>query len=432
MSDTNPSISRRKRLALRIISPFQSFVQSGSLGGLLLLLAALVAFGWANSPWAASYQGMLHEHLSLNLGNWSLDLSLAHWINDGLMAIFFLMVGLELKRELITGELSQPRQAALGVAAALGGMIVPALIYVSVNRGGVGMEGWAIPMATDIAFALAAMSVLGSRVPLGLKVFLTALAIVDDLGAVLVIGLFYTSGLNLIALGVAAGILALLFIFNRLGVRHLGVYLIPGIFLWYFVLQSGLHATIAGVLLAFIIPIVRQVKAPTAELHEAVKVGDAEAVGSHLAAVERILESKQSPLHRLEHALHPYVNFLVLPIFALFNAGLSLAGVGVGSVTLGIVAGLVIGKPLGVVLLSFVAVKTGLAQLPTGVTWRGIFGVGQLAGIGFTMSLFIAGLSFSGELYNQARLGIIGGSLLSAGLGIALLANGKRTKTESV
>ena len=251
MTENNATTSRRKRLALRIIGPFQSFAQSGSLGGLFLLLAALVAFGWANSPWAASYQGMLNEHLSLNLSGWSLDLSLAHWINDGLMAIFFLMVGLELKRELITGELSQPRQAALGVAAALGGMVLPALIYVFFNRGGAGMEGWAIPMATDIAFALAAMSVLGSRVPLGLKVFLTALAIVDDLGAVLVIGLFYTSSLNLIALGIAAAILAVLLIFNRMGVRHLGVYLIPGIFLWYFVLQSGLHATIAGVLVGF-------------------------------------------------------------------------------------------------------------------------------------------------------------------------------------
>ena len=427
MTEINSPTNRSKRLALRIIGPFQVFVQSGSLGGLFLLLAALVAFGWANSPWAATYSGILNEYLSLNLGDWSLRLSLAHWVNDGLMAIFFLMVGLELKRELITGELSQPRQATLGVAAALGGMVIPALIYALVNRGSAGLEGWAIPMATDIAFALAAMSVLGSRVPLGLKVFLTALAIVDDLGAVLVIGLFYTSGLNLGALGGAFAILAVLFVFNRMGVRHLGVYLIPGLFLWYFVLQSGLHATIAGVLLAFIIPITRQVAAPVAELREAVKTGNAEAVGSHLAAVERVLEAKQSPLHRLEHALHPYVNFLVLPVFALFNAGLSLAGVSVGSVTLGVAAGLVIGKPIGVFLLSFVAVKTGLAQLPTGVTWRGVLGVGLLAGIGFTMSLFIAGLSFEAELYNQARLGIIAGSLVSAGLGMVLLATGKRT-----
>lgn len=427
MTETNLPTSRSKRLALQIIGPFQAFVRSGSLGGLFLLLAALLAFAWANSPWAATYNGILSEYLSLNLGDWSLRLSLAHWVNDGLMAIFFLMVGLELKRELITGELSQPRQAALSVAAAIGGMLIPALIYVFINRGSAGLEGWAIPMATDIAFALAAISVLGSRVPLGLKVFLTALAIVDDLGAVLVIGLFYTSGLNLVALGIAAAILAVLLVFNRMGVRHLGVYLIPGIFLWYFVLQSGLHATIAGVLLAFIIPITRRVTAPVDELREAVKAGDAEAVGSHLAAVERVLETKQSPLHRLEHALHPYVNFLVLPIFALFNAGLSLAGVGVGSVALGIAAGLVIGKPLGVFLLSFIAVKTGLAQLPAGVTWRGVLGVGLLAGIGFTMSLFIAGLSFEAELYNQARLGIIVGSLVSAGLGIALLATGKRT-----
>lgn len=422
MTHADKPSSRRKQLALKIIGPFQAFVKSGSLGGLLLLLGALVAFGWANSPWAPAYERLLHTHLSLNLGTWSLDLSLAHWINDVLMAIFFLLVGLELKRELVIGELSRPRQAALGVAAALGGMIVPALIYVSFNRGAEALHGWAIPMATDIAFSLAAMSVLGSRVPLGLKVFLTALAIVDDLGAVLVIGLFYTSSLNLGALAAAAGILAVLFLFNRIGVRHLGVYLIPGIFLWYAVYQSGLHATVAGVLLAFVIPIARQVTAPTAALREAVRAGDAEAAGAHLAALERILEARQSPLHRLEHALHPYVNVLVLPIFALFNAGLSLSGVGVGTVTLGVGLGLIFGKPLGVMLLSFVAVKTGLAQLPNGVTWRGVFGVGLLAGIGFTMSLFVAGLSFGGDLYNQARLGIICGSLVSAGLGIALLS----------
>ena len=422
MAQPQQPVSRRRQLAMKVISPFQAFAQSGSLGGLLLLLGALVAFGWANSPWAPAYERMISEYLSINVGDWSLRLSLGHWVNDALMAIFFLLVGLELKRELVTGELSRPRQAALAVAAALGGMLVPALIYVFFNQGGEAANGWAIPMATDIAFALAAISVLGSRVPLGLKVFLTALAIVDDLGAVLVIGLFYTSGLNLTALGVAAAILAVLLVFNRLGVRHLGVYLIPGIFLWYAVYQSGLHATIAGVLLAFVIPIARQIKAPTAELRKAVKAGDSEAVGAHLAAVERVLESKQSPLHRLEHALHPYVNMLVLPIFALFNAGLSLSGVSIGTVTLGVALGLVLGKPLGVVLLSFIAVKTGLAQLPAGVTWRGVLGVGLLAGIGFTMSLFVAGLSFGGELYNQARLGIIGGSLISAGLGIALLS----------
>lgn len=423
------AVSRGKQLALRVIGPFQSFAQSGSLGGSLLLLAALAAFAWANSPWVESYDRLLGEHLSLNLGSWSLDLSLAHWVNDGLMAIFFLLVGLELKRELVTGELSRPRQAALGVAAAFGGMVVPALIYLVFNRGTAGADGWAIPMATDIAFALAAISVLGSRVPLGLKVFLTALAIVDDLGAVIVIGLFYTSGLNLGALGVVVLILGGLLLFNRLGVRHLGVYLIPGIFLWYVVLLSGLHATIAGVLLAFIIPISRQVTAPVDELREAIATADTEAVGSHLAAVERVLETKQSPLHRLEHALQPYVNYLVLPVFALFNAGLSLSGVGVGTVALGVGVGLIVGKPVGVFLASFLAVKTGLAQLPDGVTWRGILGVGLLAGIGFTMSLFVAGLSFEAELYNQARLGIIMGSLVSAGLGITLLASGNRKTT---
>ena len=452
-------VSGAKRVALKVVGPFQSFARSGSLGGLLLLLAALAAFLWANSPWADRYTALLAEHLSVSVRGWSLDLSLGHWVNDGLMAIFFLLVGLELKRELVTGELSSPRQAALGVAAAFGGMLVPALIYVFFNRGGAGLDGWAIPMATDIAFALAAISVLGARVPLGLKVFLTALAVVDDLGAVAVIGLFYTSDLNTGMLFAAAIILAVLFAFNRLGVRRLGVYLIPGIFLWYAVLQSGLHATIAGVLLAFLIPITRRVMIPAEELREAVRaedadavgnhlaeleaqvavpagelrkavlvgdIGDAEAVGSRLAAVERVLEARQSPLHRLEHALQPYVNLLILPIFALFNAGLPLSGLGVGSVTLGVGLGLVVGKPIGVFLASFIAVKVGLARLPNGVSWRGVFGVGLLAGIGFTMSLFIAGLSFGAELYDQARLGIFIGSLVSAGLGIALLGSGQK------
>ena len=426
MPDAEKTAGARAPLVLRVIAPFQAFARSGSLGGLLLLVAALAALVWANSPWAGRYAAMLNEYLGLTLGGWSLELSLGHWVNDGLMAVFFLLVGLELKRELVTGELSRPRQAALGVAAALGGMLVPALIYTFFNRGGSGQSGWAIPMATDIAFALAAVSVLGSRVPLGLKVFLTAVAIVDDLGAVVIIGLFYTDDLNFGALGAAALVLAALLVCNRLGVRRLGVYLIPGIFLWYAVLQSGLHATVAGVLLAFVIPIARQVSAPVEALKEVVRTGDAEAVGSHLAALERVLETKQSPLHRLEHALHPYVNLLVLPVFALFNAGLPLGGVGVGPVTLGVAAGLVVGKPLGVFLLSFLAVKAGLAQLPAGVGWRGVLGVGLLTGIGFTMALFIAGLSFGGPLYDQARLGIIVGSLVSAGLGIALLMTGKR------
>jgi NhaA family Na+:H+ antiporter len=425
-ANTRRSRGRTKRLALRVIGPFQAFAQSGSLGGLLLLLAALAAFVWANSPWAASYGRMLGEYLSLSLGDWSLELSLGHWVNDGLMAVFFLLVGLELKRELVTGELAQPRQAALAIAAAIGGMLVPALIYASINRGGAGLDGWAIPMATDIAFALAAISVLGSRIPLSLKVFLTALAIVDDLGAVLVIGLFYTESLDLGALAVAAVILAALLLLNRLGVRRLGVYLLPGVVLWYVVLLSGLHATIAGVLLAFMIPIARQVTSPVEALREAVTVGDAEAVGSQLAAVERVLEERQSPLHRLEHALQPYVNYLVLPIFALFNAGLALSGVGVGPVALGVGVGLVLGKPLGILLTSLAVVRLGWAVLPAGVTWRGVLGVGLLAGIGFTMSLFIADLSFDGTLYDQARLGIIVGSLVSAGLGVALLSREPR------
>ena len=358
-------------------------------GGVLLFAAALLAFFLSNSPWSQAYFDLQGVYVKLQVGDWVFKKSLLHFVNDFLMAFFFLLVGLELKREILQGELKNPSQAGLAVAAALGGMITPALIYTAFNRGTAGAAGWGVPMATDIAFALGVVSLLGSRVPLSLKVFLTALAIVDDLGAVLVIAVFYTSSLNLTALALAAGVLTLALLAGRLRVRSLAVYGLLGLILWYYVLLSGVHATVAGVLLALAVP----------------------------------LESnaKTSPLHRLEHILHPYVAYLIMPVFAFFNAGVALAGSQLGAVSLGVFVGLVMGKPLGILLFSYLAVRLGLARLPGGVGWRAVAGVGMVAGVGFTMALFIADLAFDAALLDEAKLGILAASLVAALLGAAAL-----------
>ncbi|KQR22803.1 sodium:proton antiporter [Deinococcus sp. Leaf326] len=403
-------------------SPFSQFVRSQSFAGLLLFASAALAFGLANSPLAEGYEALRHEHLSVLVGRQGLDLSLEHWVNDGLMAIFFLLVGLEIKRELLVGELANPRRAALAVAGALGGMAVPALLYALLNLGGPGLRGWGIPMATDIAFSLGILALLGPRVPVGLKVFLTALAIVDDLGAVVVIALFYTSELDLPAMLAAALTWGALLVLGRLGVRRLGVYAALGVVLWLLVLQSGLHATIAGVLLALAVPLRRA--APLAVSLPGALVADAdnERLGMHLQRAEAALERAQSPLHRLEHLLHPYVTYAVLPLFAFMNAGVAIGGATLGTVTLGVVAGLVLGKPLGVLGGAWLAVRAGLAVLPAGVNWSLLAGAGMLAGIGFTVSLFVANLAFAdAALLTGAKLGVLIGTLCSGVLGVTWL-----------
>ena len=409
--------------------PFAQFVRSQSFAGLLLFASAVLAFGLANSPLLGAYEALRHQHLTVSLGGRGLDLSLEHWVNDGLMAVFFLLVGLEIKRELLIGELANPRRAALAVAGALGGMAVPALLYALLNIGGPGLHGWGIPMATDIAFSLGILALLGSRVPVGLKVFLTALAIVDDLGAVAVIALFYTGELNLPAMLAAALTWGALLVLGRLGVRRLGVYAALGAVLWFFVLQSGLHATIAGVLLALAVPLRRA--APLAVSLPGALVADAdnERLGTHLQRAEAALERAQSPLHRLEHLLHPYVTYAVLPLFAFMNAGVAVGGAALGTVTLGVVAGLVLGKPLGVLGGAWLAVRAGLAALPVGVNWSLLAGAGMLAGIGFTVSLFVANLAFAdATLLIGAKLGVLIGTLCSALLGVAwLLLKTRRT-----
>jgi NhaA family Na+:H+ antiporter len=424
----------------RLVRPFQAFAARESSGGILLLLATLVALVWANSPWAHHYTALWHTPLTVGLGRFNLSHELHFWVNDALMAAFFFVVGLEIKRELLAGELASPRQAALPILAALGGVLVPALLYTLLNANGPGARGWGIPMATDIAFAIGVMALLGDRVPLGLRVFLTALAIVDDIAAVLVIAVFYTANLAWGALAAAAFCLLLALAANRLGVRHPLPYALIGAVLWMTVLQSGIHATIAGVLLAFMIP-------SRTAINQREFLGHGRAVLDHferatekepfdilsdieqqtaVEALEDACEKVQPPLHRLEYALHPWVTFLIMPLFALANAGVSFAG-DLGKavaqpIALGVVLGLVLGKPIGVTLASWLAVRLGLASLPENVSWKHIHGAGWLAGIGFTMSLFMVGLSFTDDAQvTAAKLGILIASLCAGIVGSVIL-----------
>lgn len=378
----------------RTKSIFREFLDGEAAGGIILMVAAALALIVANSPLAEAYFAVLHAYLG--------PLSVAHWVNDGLMAVFFLLVGLEIKRETLDGQLSTwPRRVLPGIAAA-GGMVVPALVYVAINRdNSAALSGWAIPTATDIAFALGVLSLLGNRVPASLKIFLTALAIIDDLGAVIIIALFYTSGLSLAYLGAAFAVIAVLVVLNRMRVMTLIPYLVLGAVLWVLVLKSGVHATLAGVALALTIPLER-------------------AAGiSH--------DREQSPLHRLEHGLHKLVPFFVIPIFGFANAGVSLAGLSMAALveplTLGVAAGLVLGKLVGVFGSSAVAIRLGLADLPVNAGWLHMIGISLLCGIGFTMSLFIGLLAFAGDaaLQDAVKVGILAGSLVAALLGAAVL-----------
>lgn len=410
-----------------MLSPFEEFVKSESAGGIALIGAAILAFAWANSPLSPSYFALQETYFGVGIGGFGLEKPLLLWVNDGLMALFFFLVGLEIKREVTVGELSEPRDAILAMVAAVGGVTVPAAIYAVINWGGQGIGGWGVPVATDIAFALGMMALLGDRVPLSLKVFLTALAIVDDLFAVLLIALFYTAEIGLGYLAVGLGVLALAFAYGRGGGRNLKVFALLGVVAWFFVLQSGVHATVAGVLLALTIPMKRKI-APE-DLQDDLKANlenqSFEEVEVKAENLEKVLENAQSPLHRIEHSLHPWVAFLVLPVFALFNAGVALGGGGgvLNTVTVGVFLGLLVGKPVGVLLFSWLATRLGWASLPEGVSWPMMAGAGLLAGIGFTMSLFVGGLAFEEDgLLDQAKLGVISASVLAAGLGLTLLS----------
>jgi Na+:H+ antiporter, NhaA family len=389
-------------MRLRVVKPgeawqrevmFQKFIDSEAAGGIVLIASAVLALVVANSPLAGGYFAVLATYVG--------GLNVLHWINDALMALFFLLVGLEIKRELLSGQLASWKARALPGVAALGGMVVPALIYVGINGGSPEtLRGWAIPTATDIAFALGVMALLGSRVPASLKLFLTALAIIDDLGAVAIIALFYTSQLSALMLALAAAALGALLLMNRLGVRSVAPYLAVGALLWFFVLKSGVHPTISGVLLAFTVPIDRG-----GEGH--------------------------SPLHKLESALASVVGFAILPVFAFANAGVALGGLGFAEVanpvTLGVGLGLFVGKQLGVFGGAWLAIRWSLAERPQGANWPQVYGVSLLCGIGFTMSLFIGLLAFPSDVFaDPTKIGVLGGSLLSAVAGWYIL----RTSSE--
>lgn len=425
-----------ERVLDRVLTPFEEFIHNQTTGGILLLSAAVLALLIANSPLANAYQHLLHLPLALQLGEWKLSLSLHQWINDGLMTFFFFLVGLEIKRELLVGELSDMRQAAMPAIAALGGMLIPALIYMLLINDPQAARGWGIPMATDIAFAVSALVILGHRIPAGLVTFLVALAIVDDLGAVIVIAGFYTEHLAWQPLAYVVTLLLVLIVFNLGGIRHPLPYIVVGTLLWLAMLQSGIHATIAGVLLALAIP-----SRPKYESHAFSRGIDDLMAGFHmhergdgnilanelqfsiLQAVKQQALSTATPLQRMEQGLHHPVGLLIMPLFALANAGIPL-GFGelhkalFSPILLSVAVALVLGKLIGIVLFTWLAERMGIGRLPKGTRFSHIIGVGLLAGIGFTMSIFITELAFPGQAQAQnfAKSGILLASLI-AGLG---------------
>ncbi len=417
----------------KILTPFEEFIHRQTTSGLLLMIMAVLALLLANSPLAYLYEQIQHLEVGLSVGNWSIENSLHHWVNDGLMALFFFVVGLELKREIMVGELANLRQAALPIVAAIGGMVVPALIYFAINPEGDAARGWGIPMATDIAFALGAIALLASRVPKALITFLVALAIVDDLGAVMVIAVFYTETLSMGALLAAAIIFGMLMTLNVAGVRKIFPYFILAIFLWYAMYLSGVHATLAGVLGAFSVParpkynpdhFSQYVSELMQRFNDSHVSGKSIMNNDNMRAIVQTLDNGihqvEAPLQRLEHAWHLPVAYLVIPIFALFNAGIPLELAGLGQtlmhpVTMGVTFGLIVGKVIGIAGSCWIALKLNIGQLPAETRFTQIIGVSLLGGIGFTMSIFIAELGFANQpdLLLMAKTGILFSSLLA-------------------
>ena len=451
---------RRSRLKLRIArqlqnivtEPFKKFMQANSLGGNLLLVALVIGMVWANSGFAEQYYALWEEsYLGIFLDGFILQKSLHHWLNDGLMAIFFFLIGLEIKRELLVGELSVWRKALFPVAAAAGGMIMPAVFFTALQGGSPEtLRGWAIPTATDIAFALGVLSLLGKRVPITMKIFLTALAIVDDIGAILLIGLFYSPAPVWEWLGTGAGIFAFMLYLNRSGVRNVSSYLGLAVLLWGAILFSGVHATLAGVLAAFAIPVQTRIsRAKAAEKGDALtrKLQTLSSSEKNvladpvyhdvLAQIAKLYQDAGTPLQRLEHALHPTVAYAILPLFALANGGVTIQAELLGSVaeplSLGIIVGLSLGKPAGIVSVCWLLEKLGVAERPSGMSWWQMWSAGCFAGIGFTMAIFIANLAFvEVRFLESAKLAILLASLASTFLGVALLlGGGNASKSET-
>ena len=434
-SDPHPRtwLGSDRRLARAVGRPIQSFLAVEAAGGILLVAATVVALVWANSPWREAYEQLIHTHLSITVGSFEIDETLQHAINDGLMALFFFVVGLEIKRELVAGELRDRRAAVLPAVAALGGMVVPALVFLALNLGGAGQHGWGIPMATDIAFALGVVALLGPRVPAPLKVFLLTLAIVDDIGAIVVIAAFYSDGIRWTWLLEAVVVLGLIVVAQRARVRSLVVYVVLGVAAWLFVFESGVHATIAGVVLGLLTPAKPLLPEVEAEAIVDQLEGRDDLTAEDVRRVEFLVRESVPPTERLERALHPWTSYVIVPLFAFANAGIVLSGDALTSpsaVLLGVVAGLVVGKTIGISLFSWIAVRAGWGVLPEGVRFSQLVGIAVLGGIGFTVSLFITALAFDAEpaLADQAKLGVLIASILGAAIGsVALTVAARRS-----
>ncbi|WP_297433716.1 Na+/H+ antiporter NhaA [Sulfurimonas sp.] len=433
----------------KVATPLEHFIHAQTTTGIVLIFMTIVALILANSPLHDVYEQIFHLTISLNVGSWKLSHSIHHWINDGLMAIFFFLIGLEIKRNILVGELSNIKVAILPILAALGGMVVPALIYIAINHGLPSQNGWGIPMATDIAFAISALVLLGNRVSPSLVTFLIALAIVDDLGAVVVIALFYTEQIHFLPLLLAGGSFLIMVAFNRFGIHAILPYLLVGMFLWFFMLESGVHATIAGVIAAMAIPS-KPKETPddfSSHMRNSLDEYDNYPVATDYSLHEKQkavlinmserIESIQSPSARLEQALHLPVSLIVIPLFALANAGISIDFTHIDEaivepIALGIIVGLVLGKVLGIAGVAFIATKLGIAKLPEGSTMNQVFGVALLGGIGFTMSIFVAELAFYGNASAifQAKIGILAASLFAGILGFIWLRFIAKSPTE--
>jgi len=436
-------INSDRRIPTRFVRPLLRFTHIEAAGGLVLLIAAAVALFWANAPFGESYERFWETHFEFALGPVHLEETFRELVNDGLMAIFFFVVGLEIKRELVRGDLRDPKAAALPAIAALGGMLVPALLYISISGGGDATRGWGIPMATDIAFSVGVVALLGSRVPVGGKLFLLALAIVDDIGAITVIAVFYTEQLFMGHLGAAIGGLVVVWVAQRVGIRSLAFYVPVGVITWFFLLESGVHATLAGVALGLLTPAVSWYS--DTEYHDKAQglinrydfqsraPRGADRVDHTAMALSSVARESVPPLNRLEEALHPWSSFFIVPIFALANAGVRFAGIDLVEaathpVSLGVATGLLVGKMFGISLFTWLAVRLGLGKLPKFTTWRHIIGLAAVAGIGFTVSLFVTVLAFDDPfLSDRARTGIFIGSFLAGVVGYLILRSCRPT-----
>jgi NhaA family Na+:H+ antiporter len=418
------SRANERRSGPVFIAPLREFLYTESAGGVILVAAALVALVWANSPWKDAYQDLWHTELSISLGERTLELDLREWVNDGLMTIFFFVVGLEIKRELVEGELRGVRRAAMPALAAVGGMVVPALIYTAVNAGGPGARGWGIPMATDIAMAVGIVALLGSRVDPALKLFLLALAIVDDIGAIAVIAIFYSGRIDTDSLLIAVGLVIVLLLVRLAGVRSTLIPLALGLGLWLALEESGVHATIAGVLLGLLAPTRPHVQRELVDVDVLADISTAQAARETASLARQSV----SVVEWLEHVLHPWSSFVIVPLFALANAGITLSAEAISDaatsrVAVGVLLGLVVGKLVGISLFTWLALRLNIAVIPEGATARGIAGIAALAGIGFTVSIFVTDLAFADPaVQNEAKVAILAAAVLAGGLGATILS----------